>query len=202
MLVSLDNVYCIILAAGSSSRLGKPKQLLVWQGVTLIEHAIHSVEWLLNPRVIVVLGANTEEIHSVIEFKEVTVVNNPSWQEGIASSIRTGVGALPRNVSAVLFLLCDQPLVSSFHINNLLEEWQKRPEFIVASDYNGTVGVPAIFPTGLLDSLRLLKGNAGAKSLFSKRADKLVTVPLPEATLDIDTIADFNQLTNSISFAE
>jgi molybdenum cofactor cytidylyltransferase len=202
MLASLDNVYCIILAAGNSSRLGKPKQLLVWQGITLLEHAIQTVGLLLGSRIIVVVGANADAMHSAVELNQVTTVNNPNWQEGIASSIRIGIVALPLDSRAVLIMLCDQPLISTYHIKSLLEALQKQPEFIIASSYNETVGVPAIFPSAFLSELRTLKGDTGAKSLFSKYPDKLVTVPVPEATLDIDTVADYNQLTNRISYAE
>lgn len=196
MPVSLDNVYCVILAAGNSSRMVEPKQLLIWQDVTLLEHAIYSVEPILKSRVIVVLGANSEVIHSAVEFKQVTVVNNTDWQTGIASSICSGLGALPPNASAVLILLCDQPLISAIQINRLLKEWQKQPQCIVVSTYYDTVGVPAVFPSAFLDELKTLKGDVGAKNLFSKYPNKLVTVPLAEAMLDIDTMADYNQLTN------
>jgi molybdenum cofactor cytidylyltransferase len=194
MLASLDNVYCVILAAGNSSRLGKPKQLLVWQGTTLLEHAINSVKVLPNSQIIVVLGANAGAISAAIELRQVTMVNNTDWEEGIASSIRAGIGALPKNADAVLFLLCDQPLISSHNINSLLSEWQQRPDSIVAASYNGTVGVPAIFPAEFMGELQQLKGNVGAKSLFSKYLNKLVNASMPEAMLDIDTMADYNQL--------
>ena len=125
MPVSLDNAYCVILAAGNSSRMGTPKQLLIWQDLTLLEHAIHSVEPVLKSRIIVVLGANVEAIHSSVELRQVTVVNNTAWQDGIASSICSGLGALPPTASAALILLCDQPLISTTLINGLLQGMAK-----------------------------------------------------------------------------
>jgi molybdenum cofactor cytidylyltransferase len=200
MPATLDNVYCIILAAGNSNRLGKPKQLLNWQGKTLLVHAIFGIDPLLKSRIIVVLGAYAEAI-STVDLQNVTMIHNSDWHEGIASSIRSGLDALPTNASAVLILLCDQPLISTIQLNSLLEKWLKNPQMIVASSYNGTLGVPAIFPFSYFQELKMLRGAVGAKSIFYRHPDKLVAVHIAEAALDVDTMSDYIQLTNPNSHA-
>ena len=199
MNASLDNVYAIILAGGSSSRMGRPKQLLEWQNQSLLEHAIQNAYSLLNERVIVVLGSHAEAIKTVIDLDVVTAVINPDWREGMASSIRTGVQALPASASAALILLCDQPLINSRHIQTILSTWHNEPTRIVASQYNNSVGVPALFPAEFFRPLQELKGDRGAKRLLMEFGESLLKVPLPEAELDIDTTGDFDHLTGTIA---
>lgn len=195
---SLDRVYAIILAAGSSSRLGKPKQLLEWQGRSFLQHAIDNACSLLNERVIVVLGANAEAIRSSVELDCVQVVLNPDWQEGIAASIRAGIAALPGQAEAALVLLADQPLVGSEALKNLLDNWQNARQRIAVCYYNDTVGVPALFPSAYFDMLSALRGDLGAKRLLLEQSENLLKIPLPEAELDIDTNDDLDQLTGII----
>ena len=195
MNASNDNIYAIILAAGASSRLGKPKQLLQWQNQSLLGHAIQNVRALLNERIIVVLGAHAESIQSAVDLDGITAIVNPNWQAGVASSIKVGVHALPASTTAVLFLLCDQPLINPTHIQTLLNSWQNEPSCIVASQYNHSAGVPALFPAEFFGQLLELTGDQGAKRLLMKFDDRLLKIPLPEAGFDIDTSNDFDHLT-------
>lgn len=202
MNASIDNVYAIILAAGASSRLGQPKQLLEWRDQSLLEHAIQTTRCLLKDRVFVVLGAHAELIRSAFNLDNVTLVFNPDWQEGIASSIRAGIQSLPASTSAALILLCDQPLISAEHIQALLTGWQNEPTHMIASQYNHAIGVPALFPAEFFEPLLELRGDQGAKRLLMNKSSRLLKIPLPEAKLDIDTIGDFNYLTRHYSAEE
>lgn len=188
------NVYAIILAAGASSRLGRPKQLLQWQDRPLLTHTINIADSLLNNRVIVVLGAHAYEIQSAIALDKVRVVPNPNWQEGIASSIRAGINALPTSAEAALLLLCDQPLIKHEHLHALLRAWQSEPTRIVASHYHDSVGVPALFPAEYFGELLTLQGDRGAKRLLLEHREALVEIPLKQAELDIDHTEDFHRL--------
>jgi molybdenum cofactor cytidylyltransferase len=199
---SCDNVYAIILAAGASSRMGRPKQLLEWQNQSLLEHAIQNARALLNERVIVVLGAHAELIQTAIDLDAVTAIDIPDWQEGVASSIKAGVQALPASAAAALFLLCDQPLINTTHIQTLLNGWQNEPSRIVASQYNQSVGVPALFPAEFFGLLLELKGDQGAKRLLLEFGDSVLKIPLPEAGFDIDTSNDFDHLTGHYAAEE
>jgi molybdenum cofactor cytidylyltransferase len=202
MNASNDNIYAIILAAGASSRLGKPKQLLQWQNQFLLGHAIQNVRALLNERIIVVLGAHAESIQSAVDLDGITAIVNPIWQAGVASSIKVGVHALPASTKAVLFLLCDQPLINPTHIQTLLNSWQNESSYIVASQYNHSVGVPAVFPAEFFGQLLELTGDQGAKRLLMKFDDRLLKIPLPEAGFDIDTSNDFDHLTGHYAAEE
>ena len=199
MNASIDNVYAIILAAGASSRMGRPKQLLEWQNQSLLEHAIQTARSVLNERVIVVLGAHAEVIQMAADLDAVTTIVNPDWQEGIASSIRTGIQALPASAEAGLILLCDQPLINSRHIQTILSAWQNEPTRIVASRYNQSIGVPTLFPAEFFRPLMELKGDRGAKHVLMEFSENLLAIPLPEAELDIDSAGDFDHLTGIIA---
>jgi molybdenum cofactor cytidylyltransferase len=202
MNASIDNVYAIILAAGASSRMGSPKQLLEWRDRSLLEHAVLNARSILDERIIVVLGAHSEPIQAVIDLDGVTSIVNPDWQEGMASSIRAGINALPASATAALILLCDQPLINAKHIQNLLNGWQRAPTRIVASQYHHSVGVPALFPAEFFEHLLTLKGDRGAKPLLMKFEKSLLKIPLPEAELDIDSAGDFDHLVSQYSADE
>jgi molybdenum cofactor cytidylyltransferase len=197
----LENVYALILAAGKSARMGRPKQLLRWQGRTLLERAIDSADRVLPERVIVVLGAHAESIQSAINLDAVKTVWNPHWQEGLASSIRAGIEALPASAEAVLIHLCDQPLVDAAHLTALLSSWQSEPGRIIASQYRLSSGVPVLFPAAFFNRLQALSGDKGAKPLLAEFDSCVLKVPFAGAELDIDTPADFEQLTGQ-AFAE
>lgn len=196
MNVAIDNVYAIILAAGSSSRMGNPKQLLEWHNRPLLVHAITNTREIFRDRVIVVLGAHAELIQTSIDLDDVTLIVNSQWQEGMASSIRAGIKALPPSAAAVLIMLCDQPLINAEHIQNLLSGWQHAPTHIVVSEYHQSVGVPVVFPAEFFTDLLALKGDRGAKPLILEFKDSLLKIPLSEAELDIDRPEDFELLTN------
>lgn len=186
-----DRVYAVILAAGASSRMGRPKQLLVWQERPLLEHAIINAQAVLPGRVLVVLGANAETIGAGVNLHGSTAIINPHWAEGMAASIRAGVRALPAGAAGVLLLLCDQPLIAVQHLELLLKAWQARPDCIAAGAYKQTVGAPALFPAPLFPELLKLSGDRGAKALFMRYPEKVLKIPLPEAEIDFDCWGDY-----------
>ncbi|MEY4210322.1 MAG: hypothetical protein RLZ92_701 [Pseudomonadota bacterium] len=194
MTVAIDQVYAVILAAGQSTRLGQPKQLLEWQNRTLLAHALINASRVFKDRVVVVLGAEAELIQSTINCAGATLIVNPDWQTGMASSIRAAIRALPDSATAVMLMLCDQPLITDVHLQRLVSAWQASPEQIVASEYHQSIGVPAIFPASYFNQLLMLEGDKGAKSVLIKHQTDLIRISLPEAELDIDTLADFQHL--------
>ena len=194
MNAAIDNVYAVILAAGASSRMGSPKQLLIWQDRPLLAHALANAQVVLAERIVVVLGANVEAIKTAIDLNGISVALNPDWADGMAGSIRTGIEALPATAGAVLLMLCDQPLINAAHLQNLLLAWQHVPERIVVSQYAESFGVPAVFPAAFFAQLAGLTGDRGAKPLLMQFEETLVKVPLREAELDIDTQGDYQRL--------
>jgi len=195
------NVHALILAAGGSRRLGRPKQLLRWRGQTLLERAIGSAQEVLPGRVIVVLGAHAESIRAAIDLSSVETLQNPDWQDGLASSLRLGIKALPASAEAVLILLCDQPLIDSAHLAALLDAWRSEPARIVASQYHLSCGVPALFPAAYFERLQTVTGDKGAKPLLIEFDACVLKIPCARAELDIDTRSDFERLTGQ-AFAE
>lgn len=187
----------IILAAGAATRMGRPKQLLSYQGRSLILHAVEVALASLCQPIIVVLGAYVEQIKPELMPKAVQVVENSQWQEGMSSSIRAGMSMLLETNSkldAVIISLADQPLVSPQIFNQLIQSYQETQKVIIASKYNETTGVPALFSNSLFPELMQLKGDKGAKALIQKYIDTGVILLIPGVAIDIDTPDDYKQL--------
>lgn len=196
--MSQDCVAAVILAAGASRRLGRPKQLLRYQGETLLGRAIRLArEAALHP-VIVVLGADREKICETVETGDAIVVINDEWQEGIASSMRAGLGALSRispPSAGVLFMPCDQPRLTAEHLRGLLAAFRADGgPAIAASVYSGMRGVPAVFPALVFQQLAKLSGDRGARGLLAHPPCDLMEVPFEGGELDIDFPGDLAQL--------
>jgi molybdenum cofactor cytidylyltransferase len=186
----------IILAAGESSRLGFPKQTLLYKGKTLIEIAIEAGLKSKCGQVTVVLGANVEIIWAGIKQYAVNILYNPNWAEGMASSIKLAINNLQGNpeIDSAIIMLCDQPFVSRAIIDNLLYKQQETGKKIIACTYNDTTGVPVLFSRSLFAELLLLQGREGAKKLLNNHPQDIATIPFEKGSIDIDTLADYEDL--------
>lgn len=182
-------VAAVILAAGASTRLGSAKQLVRLAGKTLLDRAVDSARAAGCDPLLVVLGASTEAIRNVCKLEGATVVLNDAWREGIASSIRTGISALPPDASAVLLMTCDQLQVSAEHLRNLVSATNLTHE-ATASEYSGKRGVPACFPRSWFAGLLDLTGDTGAGALLAAAE----AISLPGGELDLDSPEDLEQL--------
>ncbi len=183
----------IILAAGASTRMGAPKQLLELDGrpllVRTIEAALASPAW----PVVVVLGAHAEKIRPALARLPVLIAENPAWAEGMASSLRAGITTLrqfSRRLDAALVALCDQPAFSAATIERLVAAQQATGRGIVAARYAGRQGAPALFLREHFAALAALTGEEGARPLLNGDPARVATVDLPELALDLDTPAD------------
>jgi molybdenum cofactor cytidylyltransferase len=192
-----EQVGIILLAAGGSSRLGKPKQLLLYKGQTLLQNTL-SVALTSNAQsVMVVLGANADILQTEITNGKIHVVVNDDWQEGMGSSIRTGVKAIAEinpSTEGVILLVCDQPFINSALLNNLITAHQKTGKEIVACTYGNTFGPPVFFHQSLFSELLQLKGDTGARSIVQKHLDNMEAIPFPEGIFDIDTKGDYEKI--------
>lgn len=184
----------ILLAAGGSARMGRPKQLLPVAGRTLLrraaEAALASAAW----PVVVVLGAQAEALRPELAALPVQIALNPDWEEGMASSIRAGVTALrnfSRALDAALIALCDQPHFSSQTIARLVDARRDSGRPIAAAADAGRLSAPALFDRRYFDELLALQGAAGARGLLARHADEVRAVALPELALDLDTPEDY-----------
>lgn len=182
----------VILAAGQSSRMGEPKQLVELEGRTLLRRAVATAIASSCRPVMVVLGAAAARMQRELAGFDARVVENPGWLEGIGSSVRCGIDAArrERTVDSALLLLCDQPLVTAQLIDQLVAAHRDRGARIVACEYAGTVGVPALFSRDLFDELLALRADAGAKQVIARHGADVVRVPFPGAALDLDTPED------------
>ncbi|GJM34422.1 MAG: hypothetical protein DHS20C18_34230 [Saprospiraceae bacterium] len=186
----MGGVGIIILAAGASRRMGQPKQLLVFDGQTLLDRTIDLARNIQEGPLMVVFGAGITEIRQGLSNKDFSWVENTLWPSGMSSSIRCGLTAILKehpNLKAILFLLVDQPLIGVDHLKQVLETWRKNQSLIVAARYRETLGVPVLFDRRLFPELLELTGDKGAKPLLKSYSDQLLAIDLPAAALDLDT---------------
>jgi molybdenum cofactor cytidylyltransferase len=189
----------IILAAGSGSRFGQPKQNLIFQNQTLLQRAIATATSSTCRPIVVVTGAHADQIGSSIENPEIKMVFNAQWEEGMASSIRMGIETMKdyTDVDSALIMLCDQPLVTASLIVEMLEKQQKSGKSIVGCSYNNTIGVPMLFDQTVFDELLSLMGHEGAKKILQNHPNNIATIPFGGGSLDIDTPEDYERLIKS-----
>jgi molybdenum cofactor cytidylyltransferase len=190
-------VAAVILAAGAATRMGSVKQLLPYRGSTLLENAVsHAINAGFSP-VIVVLGAKADEIQTRLSTLAAEFVINPAWQTGMGSSLTAGIEKLNEiapHCTGAAILLADQPRITAHHLTQMLNIFQQAAMPVVASEYHGTPGVPAIFGKEIFPALASLPPEAGARHLLRNAGLRLHLYPLPEAATDVDTPEDFARL--------
>ncbi len=191
--MSSTSIAAILLAAGSSTRLGTSKQLLSYRGRSLLRHVAETALASSVTEVHVVVGFEAERMKAELGGLDIHLVDNPNWNEGIASSIRAGISALPQSVDAALLILCDQPLITAQVLNEMINAYAARGKPIVACEYGGTVGVPVLFARSFFPELLRLQGDRGAKQLITQNLDQVTVIPFPGGSVDIDTLADKEQ---------
>ena len=180
-----------ILAAGASTRLGQPKQLLPFRGRSLLRHAAETALASVCRPVVVVLGASAEQLRSELSGLPVTVTLNPAWAEGMASSIRAGLGTVTSEANepdSVVIMLCDQPLITAATLDQLVKVHRTENRGIVACEYVETLGVPALFSRKYFPELAGLAGDQGARKIIVKHNNNLSRIPAPEAAFDVDRL--------------
>ncbi len=197
--IDRNNIGIIVLAAGESRRFGSPKQLVEIYGETMLNSVIHNAV-SGNFHTTVVLGAHADKISKSIKEKKAAVFINESWESGMGSSISKGLAFavnIKPNLEATIFLLCDQPLVTLATVEKLIMAQKASGSDIVASQYEDSLGVPALFTRRLFPELVVLNGNIGAKSVIDKYENSSVArVFAPENAFDIDTPEDLKHFTS------
>jgi molybdenum cofactor cytidylyltransferase len=192
----------VVLAAGGSRRMeGEPKQLLEFEGRSLIRRAAETALAFAPGIVCVVLGAGAERSRAEIADLPLDIVINIDWRQGIGSSIKTGIAGLLEfapDIDAAIITLCDQPLVTPAALRRLSEAYAKTSAPVVAAEYEGTVGVPALFSSALFGRLLELKGDTGAKTII-RNSPVVEKISMPEAALDIDTKQDLQRLVEELA---
>jgi molybdenum cofactor cytidylyltransferase len=193
----LSNAGVVILAAGSSSRLGQPKQLMKFKNRPLLQNIIDRSQVFPFGSKVLILGAHHEKIKKNINTGEFKVFINEEWKEGIASSIRKGVRCsleITPDLEHILFVLSDQPFVTNELLLELMDTHIQQGKTITGCRYNNTIGVPAIFSKHLFQELSLLEGDSGAKVLIKKYADQVADISFDHGSVDVDKPEDYTKL--------
>ena len=191
------NVGAVILAAGSSSRMGTPKQILQFEGSSLLKRATLAALGAKCDPVVVVTGAHADLCRRELDGLDVREAFNVSWETGMASSVHAGIECLlniDAGIAATVLLLCDQPHVTSDIISNLIATHHATERPVIASIYAGSFGVPALFSRTLFAELVQLEGTSGAKEIIKRHASDAHFLPFPEGIVDVDTPDDFTRL--------
>jgi molybdenum cofactor cytidylyltransferase len=201
----MSDIGLILLAAGASTRLGRPKQLLYYHNKTLIRHSVEQAIASVCSPIIVVLGAYANSIRtelSDLNVPNIEIIENAAWPAGMGGSIQAGMTALMSRslaIEAVVLMLCDQPFVSTELIQQLIEVYRAKQPLIVASHYADTIGVPALFHHTLFSELTQLNGTIGARKIIQQFAHSMIAIPFPAGAIDIDTPTDYEQLQTDLS---
>lgn len=195
--MTLPPTGCVLLAAGTASRMGCLKQLLPYGDSTFLGHAVRQAREAGFAPLVVVAGAEISRIREAAASLDVHLAENPNWAAGMGSSVVCGLNALlaiQPEIAAVAITLADQPLVIAAHLETLARKLHETNPDAVAASFDGTLGPPAFFHTRRIPDLQQLSPQAGAKHLLMKPGWKVELLPLPEAAADIDTPVDFAKL--------
>jgi molybdenum cofactor cytidylyltransferase len=189
----------LILAAGSSSRMGKSKQLLPIGPETLLSHTVKVALALNLIHNIVVLGSEEKRHQAVLSDHNIQVASNPAWNRGMGSSLKVGLksilSAIPE-LTGIVILVCDQPYLTTDHLRKLIEKHQHGENFIVASRYKGISGVPVVFAKKYFTALLQLSDEQGAKIVIEKNPNDVALVDFEHGEIDLDTPEDYQIFLN------
>jgi len=188
----------ILLAAGESRRMGKPKLLLPWKQTTIIEAVVDAYLKSALAELIVVVGESKESIKEVLQSKPVKVVENPLYRQGMGTSICRGVEAASGKAEGYLIGLGDQPFISADIIDQLITYFVKEHPGIAVCSYQGKNGHPVIFARKFRRDLRSIRGDIGGRTIINKHLNEVayIEVGSKNIRLDIDTPEDYQKLTN------
>ena len=197
-MTAAPRIGALVLAAGASTRLGSPKQLIIYQGAPLVRRAAIAAVDAGATQVVVVLGANESLIRPVLQgLASVTTIMNADWASGMSSSLAAGLRALNNatDYDAVLVTLADQPLVDAAALKRLIAAFDDGHR-LVASAYDKVQGVPAVFGREHVAELMQLAGDAGAGRWLRSRSSQVTSIPMVVGSVDIDTPADETRLSS------
>jgi len=186
----------IILAAGSSSRMGRSKQLLKVGDESLLRKTIRTVIASEVDKIVVVLGSSTEAHHQEIIDLPVQTIFNPDWQKGMGSSLKYGVQFVEeqfQSCGAILVTVCDQPLLTAYHLKKIINTFQSSKSPIVASFYSGSPGVPVLFDHSMFEKLKTMDDQHGAKKIIKDNIKSASLIDFPQGEVDLDTPDDWEK---------
>jgi molybdenum cofactor cytidylyltransferase len=191
-----SRIAAVILAAGMSSRMGEAKQLLRLGEHTLLEHVLENVRASGVGDIVLVLGHAAETIVKSIAAKNLKVVVNDGYREGMGSSLRTGVSALPAEIDAAFIVLADQPFVQPDTLQSIMDRYRKSDAQIVIPMYKGFRGNPVLLDRSVFSEVMALTGDIGCRAIFGNHLEGIAKVPVEDLgiLLDLDSKEDFDRL--------
>lgn len=189
-----DEIGILILAAGSSSRMGVSKQMLPVEGTSLLGKTISTALETGYKNIVVVLGSNADEHRIAANEFPVTSILNPEWRKGLGTSVKAGVRYFQsqNSVKGIVILVCDQPKLTSSVILDLISKQKQTHQSIVASRYGGTLGVPALFMSDFFNAILTLQDDHGAKRIILQHQDHASMIDFPSGEIDLDTPEDYD----------
>lgn len=192
----------LVLAAGSSRRMGRPKQLLLVRGKPLLELVVGQVCDSGVDEVLVVLGAAFDEIQSRVDLGRARVLVNPAHASGMASSLKAGLASLDARVDRAVVVLGDQPDVDAKLLNRLLDLQESSGLPAAALDFSGLLHPPVVLKRELWADLMSLEGDVGCRAVIRARPDLVARLPVKgdlTHPIDIDTPEDYSSLSSVTS---
>lgn len=183
----------VVLAAGGSTRLGRPKQLLTRDGETLVHRAARLALASGAARARVIVGAHADDVVAAVRDLPVECLVNPRWNEGLAGSVRVAVDALAAHDHATLLLTCDQPALDLAHLQALLAAARAAPSGSAATRFGDRVGVPAVVAPAVLRVARAVQGDRGLRDVLNATGAGVIACDAPDLGIDIDTPEDVSE---------
>jgi CTP:molybdopterin cytidylyltransferase MocA len=193
-LQSRPDLFCLVLAAGRSQRFGSVKQLADFRGQPMIAHVMHLAGEVFGRATILVAGNQWARVTAAAAPLDGFFVVNEQYRHGLGSSIAAGVNVVGDCASGVMLLMADQPLIEASYLRQMIEEWNRDRGRIVASQFDGVVGPPVIFPGRFFDELRTLDGDNGARKIIEANVSYLTRLPCAAAAADIDRKEDLERI--------
>jgi molybdenum cofactor cytidylyltransferase len=193
----IEDCGVLIVAAGESKRLGTPKQLLQFEGQSLINRLVNIVRDAGSFPITIVLGAEATGIQAQLPDVNLHVVINEEWREGMGSSIRVGLKKMiemDADMDGVMILVCDQPFIKSESIQSLIQMQQSTGLPMAACFYEGIVGTPALFHQYMFSDLLQLSGDTGAKKMMKDKMGDVAKLNFEKGVIDIDTMEDYQKI--------
>jgi len=186
----------VVLAAGKSTRMGEPKQLLPLNGKPLLEHTLSNLRKVKLNEIVVVVGCGADPVRKRVDLRDIKVVENKDYERGIGSSLGVGVSALAEASDGVLIVLADQPFVRSETYEQLIDQYRQSDAQVVIPTYRGFRGNPVLLDRSVFPEVMALSGDIGCRAIFGEHSDGITKVAVDDIgiLLDIDTKDDFHRL--------
>lgn len=191
-----QKVFALVLAAGTSRRLGRPKQLLELDGRTLVALVTEAALGAEVDGVVVVIGAHASKTRSELRDYPVYSVFNPHYEAGQGTSLAAGIRAMPSTVDAVVILLVDMPQVRSSAISAVVKRWRESRAPAVIAEYRDGRGHPVVFDRRVFEDLARLEGDTGGRGVLAELGDAVERVPIANTSRprDVDTEEDWQRM--------